>query len=318
MLAIADERRREPRAARREDAERHADRHRRRASRPATSSDVLAEQRRQLGAVRRARTRTAASSRDPPADRRGIGGTRRAASARAGRASRRSRAACRTRSAARHRGRRSRSASANASRHVVRDDAAPSCAAASWMRRNSRVQLGARDRIERAERLVHQQHRRIDGERARDADALPLAARQLVGPARGERVAGEADQLEQFADARGDAIGGPAFEARHDARRCRRRSCAGTGRRPAARSRRARRRRIGSHSRVSRPSTNDRARVGQQQPVDELEERRLAGAAAPDQRDDLARLNDRSKRSSTRCAARAREGHVPELDGRHA
>ena len=51
------------------------------------------------------------------------------------------------------------------------------------MRANSRVQFNARDRIERAERLVHQQHRRIGGERARDADALPLSARQLIGPA---------------------------------------------------------------------------------------------------------------------------------------
>ena len=31
-----------------------------------------------------------------------------------------------------------------------------------------------------AERLVHQQHRRIDGERARDADALRLPAGELV------------------------------------------------------------------------------------------------------------------------------------------
>ncbi len=79
------------------------------------------------------------------------------------------------------------------------------------------VQLDARDRIERAERLVHQQHRRIDGERAGDADALALAARQLVGPAVGERAAIEADQVEQLADARLGAIRRPAFEPRDDA-----------------------------------------------------------------------------------------------------
>jgi hypothetical protein len=33
-------------------------------------------------------------------------------------------------------------------------------------------------RIERAERLIHQQHLRVDRERARDADALLLPARQ--------------------------------------------------------------------------------------------------------------------------------------------
>ena len=36
--------------------------------------------------------------------------------------------------------------------------------------------LRARDRIERAERFVHQQDRRIDRQRAREADALPLSA----------------------------------------------------------------------------------------------------------------------------------------------
>ena len=37
----------------------------------------------------------------------------------------------------------------------------------------------ARDRVERAERLVHQHQRRVDGERAGEADALSLAAREL-------------------------------------------------------------------------------------------------------------------------------------------
>ena len=38
----------------------------------------------------------------------------------------------------------------------------------------------ARLRVERAERLVHQQHLRVDGERARDADALLHAAGELM------------------------------------------------------------------------------------------------------------------------------------------
>ena len=36
------------------------------------------------------------------------------------------------------------------------------------------------DRVDGAERLVHQQHRRVGGERAHHADALLLAARQLL------------------------------------------------------------------------------------------------------------------------------------------
>ena len=70
---------------------------------------------------------------------------------------------------------------------VVRHEDDGRAAARFWMRRELAPELGARDRIERAERLVHQQDRRIDRQRARDADPLPLAARQLVRPARRER-----------------------------------------------------------------------------------------------------------------------------------
>ena len=58
------------------------------------------------------------------------------------------------------------------------------------------------DRVDRAERLVHQHQRRVDRERARDADALALAAGELrrVAVARLGRV--ERDELEQLVDAR--------------------------------------------------------------------------------------------------------------------
>ncbi len=46
------------------------------------------------------------------------------------------------------------------------------------------LRLGADDRVERAERLVHQQHLRLGRERAGDADALLLAAGKLVRIAR--------------------------------------------------------------------------------------------------------------------------------------
>ncbi len=42
------------------------------------------------------------------------------------------------------------------------------------------LQLAARERVERAERLVHQENRRIGGECSRHAHALALAARKLV------------------------------------------------------------------------------------------------------------------------------------------
>jgi hypothetical protein len=61
-----------------------------------------------------------------------------------------------------------------------------SCVTKTIVLRSSLAGAGTRpaalrgDRIERAERLVHQHHRRIGGERARDADALLLAAGELA------------------------------------------------------------------------------------------------------------------------------------------
>ena len=43
------------------------------------------------------------------------------------------------------------------------------------------LQLVADDRVDGAERLVHQHHRRVGGQRAGDADALLLAAGELAG-----------------------------------------------------------------------------------------------------------------------------------------
>ena len=53
--------------------------------------------------------------------------------------------------------------------------------------------------VEVRERLVEQQHLRLDGERAGQRDPLLLAARELRRPALG--VGGEADQLERRGDA---------------------------------------------------------------------------------------------------------------------
>ena len=79
------------------------------------------------------------------------------------------------------------------------------------------VELAARDRIERAEGLVHQQNRRIGGERPRDADALALAARQLFrAPCRvTRRPAGRpAPAVRRHAFA--DPLLVPAEQTRHD------------------------------------------------------------------------------------------------------
>ena len=73
---------------------------------------------------------------------------------------------------------------------------------AACTRRNSACSSARVIGIERAERLVHQQHRRIGRQRARHADALALAARQLVGPAARETRRREADQRQQLVDAR--------------------------------------------------------------------------------------------------------------------
>ena len=60
------------------------------------------------------------------------------------------------------------------------------------------LQPGAHHRVDGAERLVHQQHRRVGGERAGDADALALAAGELVRVAVGVRRRVEPDELHQL------------------------------------------------------------------------------------------------------------------------
>ena len=59
------------------------------------------------------------------------------------------------------------------------------------------LQLGPHDRVDRAERLVHQQDVRVGGEGAGDADALLLTTGQLRRVLlRARRI--ETDELEQF------------------------------------------------------------------------------------------------------------------------
>ena len=59
------------------------------------------------------------------------------------------------------------------------------------------LEVGPHDRVDRAERLVHQQDVGVAGQRAGDADALLLATRELARVALGQRAV-ETDLVEQL------------------------------------------------------------------------------------------------------------------------
>ena len=60
------------------------------------------------------------------------------------------------------------------------------------------LQVAPHDRVDRAEGLVHEQHRRVRGQGPGHPDALPLTARELVRVAVGVRRRVEADELHQL------------------------------------------------------------------------------------------------------------------------
>src|SRR5258708_38293492 len=75
------------------------------------------------------------------------------------------------------------------------------------------LKLGARDRIEGAERLIHQQNWRIGGKGAGNADALTLASGEFAGAAASEfRARIQANKLKHFINARGGAGRLPVFQ----------------------------------------------------------------------------------------------------------
>ena len=78
------------------------------------------------------------------------------------------------------------------------------------------LKLGAGDGVEGAEGFVHQENWRIGGEGAGDADALALAAGKFARATLRVFAWIEADELEHFFDAGGDARGGPAFQRRDE------------------------------------------------------------------------------------------------------
>ena len=67
------------------------------------------------------------------------------------------------------------------------------------------------------ERLVHQQHGRVGGQRPGDADPLPLTAGELVRVAVAELRRVQPDQLQQLVDPAADPVLGPAEQPRHGA-----------------------------------------------------------------------------------------------------
>jgi hypothetical protein len=71
------------------------------------------------------------------------------------------------------------------------------------------------DRVDRPEGLVHQQHRRVGGEGTCDADALPLAAGELVRVPLCEAAVLEADQVEQLVGPGVDLLAVPPEQLGH-------------------------------------------------------------------------------------------------------
>ena len=152
------------------------------------------------------------------------------------------------------------------------------------------LQLGARDRVERGERLVEQQHRLAGEQRAGERDPLAHAAGQLVGPRGGELA--EPEALEQpAAPAPGLAPPGAAA-ARARAPRCRAPSATAAAGRAGASGRRrqaARRPPAGPPRRPRRP-------IGSCRPADDLEQRGLPAAGGADEPEHLARGDLRATR----------------------
>ena len=199
--------RRSDRASRAEDPERDAD-GRRQARRDRDEGEVLPRERRELGGVRSARSsRRAALRGEKRARLRMIRLTEGVRLFEHGRACprRRGRSSCRSRRP----------------REVVRDENERRAEALDQTNELA-LELDARNRIERAEWLIDQDERRLRGERASDADALPLSTGELVRKATAERVGVEADETEELTHPRARLLFGPALRDAARGRRSRR------------------------------------------------------------------------------------------------
>ena len=132
--------------------------------------------------------------------------------------------------------------------------------------------------VERRQRLVEQEHAGLERERARERDALALAAGQLADA--GRRQVRDLEPLEQLV--------ARARRVRHRSGRSRARRGAGTARTPGTGSRTLRRSGGTSmpavvSSQVRSPSVTTPI-AGPQQPGDDPQHRRLAGSRRTDER----------------------------------
>ena len=179
--------------------------------------------------------------------------------------------------------------------------------------------LRLRGRVERRERLVEHDHRRVGGERPGDRDPLPLAAAELVRDS--ARPRSRAGRRARAAPRRARAV---RDAARRRARRARRRSASrpsaagsatstGSGRPSGgARSSRGRARRVSGAT--SRPSNSDASPPSvATSPTAARARLRLAAARLADEADDLAAL-DGEARARDRAHALAAAPLVHDLD----
>ena len=144
------------------------------------------------------------------------------------------------------------------------------------------AQLLAHLGVERAERLVEQQHLRLDRQRARQRDALPLAAGELRRDSgrRGSRAAPASSSSLTRRRISASAAAAPRRGRAGRRRRSRTPSCGGTARSAGRRSRRCARARLPLR-RVRRRRTAPTPRVGDLEAGDDAQQRRLAGADGP-------------------------------------
>ena len=152
----------------------------------------------------------------------------------------------------------------------------------------------ARDRVDRAERLVHQHQRRVRGERAREADALPLPARELSRVALRVSAASSPTSSSSSARPLADPLLRPAEQPRNradvvaDGEMRKEADLLDHVADPPPQVRRGR-----ATARSSRRS--DVALRDRDEPVDHLHRRRLAAARRADEDADVTRRNRQRK-----------------------
>ena len=167
------------------------------------------------------------------------------------------------------------------------------------------LQALAVDRVDRAERLVHEHQRRVGGQGAGDADALALAAGELRRVARAHRRGSRPmSSSSSSTRARMRCARSQPSSARDGGDVLARSSGAGRGRSAGSRSRCRAAARPGWRSRTDRPSSRMSPLGDLDHAVDQAHRRRLAAARGPDEDADVAGgdLEARACRSPARSA----------------